>query len=77
MADLAPPHLRGGYQGVWQMAFGACALLGPVGGTLVLERGGATLLWTTCLGLGIASAFCFLRTAKSLRARLLGRGAPA
>ena len=77
VADLAPPHLRGGYQGVWQMSFGACALLGPVGGTFVLERAGTTVLWTTCLGLGLASALCFVRIAKRLRVRLAGRGAPA
>ena len=77
VADLAPPQLRGGYQGVWQMSFGACALLGPVGGTLVLEHGGATALWATCLALGIAAALSFLRLGTSLRARLGGLGAPA
>ena len=77
VADLAPPHLRGRYQGVWQMSFGLTALIGPAGGMMLLERGGPMLLWVTCLGLGVAAALLFHGSAKALAVRLAGRGAPA
>lgn len=77
IADLAPPALRGRYQGVQQMSFGVCALLGPAGGMLLYERGGDRLLWGACLAFGVAAAALHLASARVLAARLVGRGAPA
>jgi MFS family permease len=77
ISDLAPARLRGRYQGLSQMSFGACSLIGPTLGMLVLERGSAEILWRACACVGIVAAFLFLALARPLRVRLAGRGQPA
>jgi len=52
VADLSPPELRGGYQGVFQMAWGGAACIAPLLGGVVLQRFGAQTLWTGCIVLG-------------------------
>jgi len=42
VADLAPAELRGSYQGVYQIAFGASAMVAPMLGAFVLGRAAAT-----------------------------------
>ena len=53
VADLAPVHLRGRYNGVFGTSFGAAALVAPIIGTLTLEHLGEGWLWSGCL---VASA---------------------
>lgn len=55
-ADAAPVALRGAYQGLFHMSFGAAALTAPVLGSLVLGRFGPAVLWTGCLAAGLAAA---------------------
>ena len=52
----APPRLRGAYQGLFQGAIGAAALLAPAVGALVMGRYGSATLWTGCIGLGMVIA---------------------
>jgi len=77
VADLAPEHLRSQYQGVQQMGYGACALVGPTFGLAILEHAGPGPLWGTCLGVGTIAAVLYWTAAPSLARRLHGRGAPA
>jgi MFS family permease len=48
IAEIAPPELRGRYNGLIGTAFGAASLLGPLGGTWLfgISQG---LLWLVCL----------------------------
>jgi MFS family permease len=55
-ADAAPPSQRGAYQGLFHMSFGVAALTAPLAGSLILGRFGQTVLWTSCLAVGLASA---------------------
>jgi MFS family permease len=57
---LAPPRLRGSYQGIHQMSWGASSCLAPILGSIVLERLGAAWLWTGCLAVGVIAAIGFL-----------------
>ncbi|MET8976572.1 MFS transporter [Streptomyces sp. NPDC004539] len=47
VADLAPAHLRGRYNGWYGMAWGVGAFTAPLGGTRLLEIG-APVLWYAC-----------------------------
>lgn len=60
VADLAPRHLRGTYQGAFLMSFGAAALLSPVCGSAILEHFGSSALWRTCLAMGFLAAAGFI-----------------
>jgi MFS family permease len=60
VADFSPPELRGSYQGVFHMSWGAAGFLAPAFGSLVLERFGSTALWTSCLALGVICALAHL-----------------
>lgn len=69
VADLAPPELRGSYQGAFNTVFGASACLAPALGTLLLARAGAPVLWGTCLAAGVAAALGQLLVGRAFRAR--------
>jgi MFS family permease len=49
VADLAPAHLRGRYNGVFGTSFGAAAFVAPIVGTFTLQHFGEGWLWTGCL----------------------------
>jgi MFS family permease len=70
VADLAPPPLRGSYQGVYQMAWGASAFVGPVLGSLVLGRAGGEALWLGCLLVGVLTAAGHLASGGAQRRRV-------
>ena len=72
VAELAPPALRGSYQGVYQLAWGAAFTLGPMLSGAVLGHLGSRILWTGCFVLGTASALGQLLLG---RARLTPRAA--
>lgn len=55
VADLAPPHLRGRYQGAWGLTWGVAAILGPVVGTR-LYAWNASGFWLLCAILGVLAA---------------------
>jgi MFS family permease len=60
VADLAPPELRGSYQGAFQITFGAASFVGPALGSLVLGRWGSGVLWGGTLVVGLAAAAGFV-----------------
>ncbi|MBO2446243.1 MFS transporter [Actinomadura barringtoniae] len=68
VADLAPPHLRGRYGGLWGMAWSAGFLLAPLGGTRLLEIG-APALWLTCGALGLVAGLSQWMLAPAIRRR--------
>jgi MFS family permease len=55
VAGLAPAHLRGRYMGIFGMAFGLAALVGPLLGTQILQHLGEAALWQFCAVAGSAS----------------------
>jgi MFS family permease len=55
VSDLAPPSLRGTYQGVYSMAWGASAFFAPLLGSLLLGHVGSTALWTSCFAVGLVA----------------------
>ncbi len=63
VADLAPPHLRGRYQGAWGMTWSSGLILGPLFGTLLFSWN-ARGLWLLCGGLGIAAALLVVIAAR-------------
>jgi MFS family permease len=70
VADLAPPELRGRYQGLFSMSWGVSFTLAPIVGGEVLSRSGAVTLWIGCLAVGTAVAAGYLATAAPRRRRL-------
>ncbi|TQL94810.1 putative MFS family arabinose efflux permease [Actinoallomurus bryophytorum] len=68
VADLAPPHLRGRYGGLYGTAFSVAALLGPLGGSWLLGHG-TWLPWLTCAILCAASGTGALALAPAVRRR--------
>ena len=59
VADLAPPHLRGRYQGAWGLTFGLALILAPVLGTAAFAVS-PTALWLSCGVLGLIAALLVL-----------------
>ncbi|HZI11280.1 MAG TPA: MFS transporter [Myxococcus sp.] len=70
VADLAPPELRGSYQGAYHMLWGLAASAAPALGGQVLGRAGATTLWLSCLVMGVAAAGWHLAIAGARRRRM-------
>ncbi|MFL6131022.1 MAG: MFS transporter [Mycobacteriales bacterium] len=68
LADLAPPHLRGRYGGLYGIAWSGGLLLAPLGGTQLL-RLGPTVLWVSCLGLAATAAAAVLGLGPAIRSR--------
>lgn len=69
IADLAPAHLRGRYQGVFGLAFGIAFMVGPALGALLLSGAGARTLFSACGAAAAAAALGFLALGPGLRAR--------
>ena len=69
VADLAPMHLRGRYQGAWGLTFGLALILGPVIGTAAYAAG-PTAFWLSCGALGVVSALLVLGVTPRRRARV-------
>ena len=59
VADIAPEHLRGRYQGAWGLTWGLAFMLGPALGAAVYEWSPETL-WLACGGLGVLAAALLL-----------------
>ncbi|AGC42164.1 major facilitator family transporter [Myxococcus stipitatus DSM 14675] len=70
VADLAPPGLRGSYQGAFHMLWGLASSVAPALGGWILGRAGSSSLWMTCLVLGFVCAAWQLVIADSRRRRL-------
>ncbi len=70
VADLAPPSLRGRYQGAYSMTWGLAFTLAPVIGGEALALLGGRALWGGCLAAGLAVAVLHLAVAGPRRRRL-------
>ena len=70
VADLAPPHARGRYQGVFFMSWGLASFAAPITGGWLMERFGATSLWAFCFAVGALIAVGHLAVAGARRRRL-------
>ena len=78
VAQLAPSHLRGRYQGVYQIAWSGSAVLAPLTGGIAFAAVGGNPVWIGCLALSIVAAAALLRLAPKVVGRLtpeLGRDA--
>jgi len=70
VAELAPPELRGRYQGAFSMSWGIAFTLSPLVGGALLSRAGAPALWGACLAAGAAVSLGHLAAGPSRRRRL-------
>ena len=68
VADLAPAHLRGRYQGLYGVAWSAAALVAPLGGTALLAQG-KLVLWPVCTALTVLAAAAQLLLGPAIRRR--------
>lgn len=69
VADLAPAHLRGRYNGIIGTAFGLAALVAPIVGTLTLQHLGEGWLWGGCLAVSVAAGIAILLLGSRIDAR--------
>jgi MFS family permease len=69
VADLAPAHLRGRYNGVFGTSFGAAALVAPIVGTLTLQHLDEGWLWSGCLLASVISGGAILLLGPRIEAR--------
>jgi predicted MFS family arabinose efflux permease len=74
VADLAPPDLRGRYNGLYALAFGAGQTLAPLAGGTVLAAAGRGALFVGCLAACLLVAAGHLALGAGRRARA-GSGA--
>jgi MFS family permease len=75
IAEIAPAHLRGRYNGLIGMAFGAASLLGPLGGTWLFGVD-EHLLWLACLVTGALSGAVVLALRPAIARRQLAVQGP-
>ncbi|MBD0689314.1 MDR family MFS transporter [Streptomyces sp. CBMA123] len=64
VAELAPTHGRGRYQGVYGLSWSLASLLGPAGGGLLLQYAGPAVLWSVCGAVGTAAALGYVVLAR-------------
>ena len=69
IANIAPVDLRGRYNGIAGVAFGASAFVAPLAGTWVFDALGETTLWTMCFVLQALSAVAILALRPMIRTR--------
>lgn len=60
VADISPPARRGVYSGLYVMSFSVAMMIGPWIGLAILERFGATTLWSGAFVCGFISAVMIL-----------------
>ncbi len=56
VADSAPSHMRGRYQGAFSLTWGLAMMLSPLVGPAITEATSLNTFWALCLGLGLLSA---------------------
>jgi MFS family permease len=56
VADIAPVHARGVYQGAHHMLWGAAFAIAPLIGTATMQAFGAEALWLSCLIASLVAA---------------------
>ena len=68
VANLAPDHLRGRYQGVFSFSPAAASFAGPVAGGFLLDHAGGAALWACCAVVGLLASAGFLLVSRGIRA---------
>lgn len=76
-ADLAPPALRGRYQGVFVTTWGAAFALSPLLSSALAAWAGARTVWLACLAAGALAALGHLAAAGPRRRLLATRAGEA
>ena len=71
VAKLSPAHLRGRYQGLYQLSWTAGSIAAPLAGGAILTTLGAAPLWLGCLGLTAVAAAAQLRIGPRIAHRLV------
>src|SRR5205814_2962399 len=71
VANLAPPALRGRYQGAFSMAWGAAFILSPLCAGELMQHFGSRALWILCLVVAMAVSLGHVITAEPRRKRLV------
>jgi MFS family permease len=71
VANLAPPSLRGRYQGAFSMAWGIAFTISPFAAGEVMQRFGARSLWLLCFVVALVVAIGHVVTAEPRRKRLV------
>jgi MFS family permease len=76
--SIAPAHLRGRYNGLIGLAYGAAALIGPLAGTAALNAG-RWVVWGGCVvaSVGVAAALVAIGPTITRRMRLVDEPLPA
>jgi hypothetical protein len=69
-AQLAPAHLRGRYQGVYQIAWSGSSVLAPLTGGAAFAAFGGTPVWLGCIALAAVAAVALLRLGPALTRRI-------
>ncbi|MFJ3905038.1 MDR family MFS transporter [Streptomyces sp. NPDC090025] len=70
VARISPDHLKGRYQGLYQMAWTGSAVLAPLIGGTVINTWGAAPLWIGCLVVALAAAAAQLGIGTRLNRRV-------
>ncbi|MFJ9696804.1 MDR family MFS transporter [Kitasatospora sp. NPDC101183] len=68
VAELAPTHARGRYQGVYSLSWSLASFLGPGVGGLVLQYAGPGALWSSCGVVGTVAALGHVALRRRTRA---------
>jgi MFS family permease len=76
-ASLAPPALRGRYQGAYVTTFSAALTLSPLVSGELAQRAGARAVWLACIAAGVLVALGHLAAAGPRRRRLAQRAQEA
>ena len=69
-ARLSQDHLRGRYQGVYQLAWTLSQVVAPLVGGAVISAYGGTPLWIGCFAVTALTALVFLRIGKQVERRV-------
>ncbi|MEV6447557.1 MFS transporter [Amycolatopsis sp. NPDC051716] len=69
VARISPDHLRGRYQGLYQVAWTGSLVVAPLVGGAVINAWGTAPLWIGCLVVGVAAAAVQLRVGTLLNRR--------
>ncbi|MEU2660134.1 MFS transporter [Streptomyces sp. NPDC007325] len=73
VARISPDHLRGRYQGLYQVAWTGSAVVAPLVGGWVIHTWGAGPLWIGCLAVALVAAGAQLGIGKRLTRRAEAR----
>jgi MFS family permease len=68
-ARLSPDHLRGRYQGVYQLSWTLAQVAAPLAGGAVLSAYGGAPLWIGCFAVTALAALVYLRIGKHVERR--------